>query len=111
MTYSCSDFTDSILGALGIEVPEASQDSPADQAALALAEIERLQKIEAHFNLLNTAPASPVERARLALRLLQTARSHLITVGASRTVDRVRLAISSAKGAVRHAEHRLAVES
>ena len=43
MSYSCSDFTDSILDALGIEVPEESWDSPSDQADRALAEIERLQ--------------------------------------------------------------------
>jgi len=41
MGYSCSDFTDSILDALGIVVPEESLDSPSDQADLALAEIER----------------------------------------------------------------------
>ena len=43
MTYSCSDFTDDILNALCIEVPEESQDNPSDQADLAFAEIERLQ--------------------------------------------------------------------
>ena len=41
MSYSCTDFTDSILDALGIEVPEESWDSPSDQADLALAEIDR----------------------------------------------------------------------
>lgn len=46
MTYSCSDFTDSILDALEIRVPSKWNDSPSDQADLALAEIERLQSIE-----------------------------------------------------------------
>ncbi|WP_316196648.1 hypothetical protein [Bradyrhizobium sp. SZCCHNS3053] len=46
MTYSCTDFTDDILDALGIQVPQQFNDSPSDQADLALAEIERLQSIE-----------------------------------------------------------------
>jgi hypothetical protein len=46
MSYSCSDFTDSILEALKIEVPEEAADSPSDQADLALVEIERLQRID-----------------------------------------------------------------
>lgn len=41
MAYSCSDFVDTILDALGIVVPEESQDSPSDQADLALAAINR----------------------------------------------------------------------
>jgi hypothetical protein len=44
MTYSCSDFTDSILDALKIEVPEEHYDNPSKQADLALAEIERLEE-------------------------------------------------------------------
>jgi hypothetical protein len=43
MSYSCTDFTDSILETLGITVPEEFRDSPEDQAALARAEIIRLQ--------------------------------------------------------------------
>jgi hypothetical protein len=43
MTYSCVDFTDSILNALGIVVPLESQDCPEDQANLAVTEIRRLQ--------------------------------------------------------------------
>lgn len=43
MTYTCTDFTDTILDALDIEVPKESWDSPSDQADLALAEIERLK--------------------------------------------------------------------
>ena len=46
MTYSCSDFTDTILDALGIDVPPESADSPSDQADLCLAEIKRLHRIE-----------------------------------------------------------------
>jgi hypothetical protein len=47
MTYSCTDFTDAVLEALGVDVPQESEDSPSDQADLALAEIERLKRIEA----------------------------------------------------------------
>lgn len=45
MTYSCVDFTDSILEALKVsgDLPEASNDSPSDQADLAIARIEGLQ--------------------------------------------------------------------
>jgi hypothetical protein len=39
MTYSCSDFTDSILEALGVTVPDADADNPSAQADLALAAI------------------------------------------------------------------------
>ena len=52
MSYSCTDFVDSILEALGIEGPDDPadntewQDSPSMQADSALAEIERLHKIE-----------------------------------------------------------------
>ena len=45
MTYSCSDFTDSILDALGIVVPESALDSPSDQADLALARITVMQDL------------------------------------------------------------------
>lgn len=43
MTYSCTDFTDDILRALGIVVPEEELDNPQLQAELAVAEIRRLQ--------------------------------------------------------------------
>lgn len=46
MTYACSDFTDDILDALELEVPEDAWDSPSDQADLALAEIQVLQRFE-----------------------------------------------------------------
>jgi len=44
MSYSCTDFVDSILDALDIELPKELYDSPSGQADLALAEIERLQR-------------------------------------------------------------------
>ena len=51
MTYSCTDFTDSILDALDIVVPDEAQDHPDMQADLAIAEIERLQALEEPRNL------------------------------------------------------------
>lgn len=44
MTYSCSDFTDGILDALGLVVPEEDCDDPSAQADLALGEIVALQR-------------------------------------------------------------------
>lgn len=41
MSYSCCDFVDTILDALGIVVPEESWESPGDQADFALEVIER----------------------------------------------------------------------
>ncbi len=55
MTYSCVDFTDDILKALNIEVPERSWDNPYDQANLSLGAIYRLKAIE-------TAAKSLLER-------------------------------------------------
>jgi hypothetical protein len=43
MSYSCSDFTDSIIDALRVEIPDESNDSPSDQADICLAKIDRLQ--------------------------------------------------------------------
>ena len=43
MTYSCSDFTDDVLAALEIAVPEEAREDPAAQAKLALAAIARLR--------------------------------------------------------------------
>jgi hypothetical protein len=45
LTYSCTDFTDDILNALEVDVPEEDYDNPSKQADLALAEIERLQDL------------------------------------------------------------------
>jgi hypothetical protein len=44
MSYSCSDFTDNILAALGIVVPLEDKDNPEAQAILALAKIYGLQR-------------------------------------------------------------------
>ena len=46
MTYSCSDFVDSVIGQLGLEedIPEGLRDSPDAQAEICCAEIERLQR-------------------------------------------------------------------
>lgn len=44
MGYSCTDFTDDILEALNINVPDEDNDSPACQANLALAKIEQMQQ-------------------------------------------------------------------
>lgn len=46
MTYSCSDFVDSILDRLGIVVPDKDADNPSAQANLALAAINALEKGE-----------------------------------------------------------------
>jgi hypothetical protein len=45
MSYSCVDFTDDILGTLGIQEPEESQDSPEQQAELAIKEIFRRERV------------------------------------------------------------------
>ncbi|MBR0998793.1 hypothetical protein ABIF65_003724 [Bradyrhizobium japonicum] len=103
MTYSCSDFTDSILDALKIEVPDESNDSPSDQADLALSEIERLQQRDGQLKLLETAPGSRLERVRLAAQLLRTARNHLRIAGANNAADYVQRALKSVQGAERHA--------
>lgn len=53
-------------------------------------------------------PALPgdVTKTRLALLHLRSARELLAEVGAPKALERVRLAIASAEGAVRHAERR-----
>jgi hypothetical protein len=48
--------------------------------------------------------ASPVENCRAALELLRNARDLLAEAGAMRAADKVRLAITSTGGAIRHAE-------
>jgi hypothetical protein len=45
MSYSCSDFVDSILDALEIEVPEEAWDDPSAQADLALAKIDAYKEL------------------------------------------------------------------
>lgn len=42
MTYSCTDFTESVLNALNIIVPDEAMDNPEAQADLALGEIDRM---------------------------------------------------------------------
>ena len=49
----------------------------------------------------------PLAHARRGLEHLQLAREHFDIAGAARTTARIRLAITSAKGAVRNAEYRL----
>lgn len=84
--------------------------------------LQRLDRVKAHraeFNsslrdavdavdqhAANPAPPSGAEAARLAVEKLREARDLLIAAGASRAVDRVRLALTSAGGAVRAAEGR-----
>lgn len=58
MTYSCTDFADSILDALHITVPDEDSDNPSAQADLALAEIERLQRLARVAPLPTMLPAS-----------------------------------------------------
>ena len=43
MTYSCTDFVDTILDALNIKVPDEDSDNPSAQADLALAAIDKLR--------------------------------------------------------------------
>lgn len=44
MAYSCSDFTDDILEALGVDVPDDALNDPSVQADLAMAKIEEMQQ-------------------------------------------------------------------
>ena len=46
MTYGCAEFVESIMDALGVDTGNKYADEPCEQADLALAEIERLQKLE-----------------------------------------------------------------
>lgn len=55
---------------------------------------------------LKTATLVQLQSARHALRMLQSARDCLIQADCPKTVERVRLAITSAGGAVRHCERR-----
>jgi hypothetical protein len=103
MTYSCTDFADSILEALAVNVPDESLDSPSDQADLALAEIKRLQNRDKELKLIETTPANRLERVRLAIRLIRTARNHLREAEADNAADYVARALKSAEGAERHA--------
>ena len=53
-------------------------------------------------------PDDPVRAARAAVDALTFARECLKTAGAPRALERTKFAISSAKGAVRHAENKAA---
>lgn len=53
-----------------------------------------------------TAPAGIVEAARLGMAALKLARDCFRSACADRTLERVQLALSSAKGALRHAEEK-----
>ena len=46
MSYSCTDFTETIEDVLGVQIPEAAWDDPGAQADICLLEIQRLQRIE-----------------------------------------------------------------
>ena len=48
-------------------------------------------------------PTNPVTATRAAIEALQFARDCLKVAGAKRATDKTRLALSSAKGAARHA--------
>jgi hypothetical protein len=47
MGYSCTDFTDDIIEALGVNIPDEDNDNPSAQADQCLEEIGRLQSLEA----------------------------------------------------------------
>lgn len=55
---------------------------------------------------MNALPEDPVKAAEEAVKALRYARDCLRIAGASRALDRVRLALSSADGAVRAAGYR-----
>lgn len=46
MSYTCPDFVDSIIAALGVTIPDEHRENPAGQADICLAEIQRLQRFE-----------------------------------------------------------------
>jgi hypothetical protein len=72
MSYSCTYFTDTIIDALGVEIPERSYESPSDQADLCLEEIERLKAFEdvAHELIYG---GGTVESLRRSIALARTA--------------------------------------
>lgn len=105
MTYSCSDFTDDIIEALKVEIPDEHNDSPSAQADLCLAEIERLQKREQEFERLFPPPETRLERIAAATRLMREARTHLRAAGAKNAADYVQRALKSVEGAERHARN------
>lgn len=103
MGYSCTDFTDSILDALDIDVPLRDSDNPSAQADLALAEIDNLQKRSAQLALLEDTNRTRRDNIKLAAQLIRTAREHLRAAGATKAADYVQRALKSVEGAERHA--------
>jgi hypothetical protein len=103
MTYSCSDFTDSIMDALKIDVPEELYDDPSKQADLAMAEIERLQKSDEILKTLQSEASSPLGHIKVAIAFARTARSHLRRANANNAAAYMARALKSAEGAERHA--------
>ncbi|TJW14404.1 MAG: hypothetical protein E5W82_10535 [Mesorhizobium sp.] len=57
-------------------------------------------------DMVQEVPTEPVAAARAAVEALAYARDCLKAASAARAADKVRLALSSAKGAVRHAENK-----
>jgi len=103
MTYSCTDFTDDILDALKIDVPDEDNDSPSAQADLALAEIKRLQTSDGKVKLLEDIHRTKADNIKLAAMLIRAARAHLRAAGADKAADYVQRALKSVEGAERHA--------
>lgn len=99
MGYSCSDFTDSILNALGVDT-EGLWDDPSGQAEVALAEIKRLQGRD---RMMAQPADSKLEHIQLARALVREARLHLRDAGANNAADYVQRALKSVEGAERHA--------
>lgn len=103
MTYSCCDFTDDILNALNVDVPDRDCDNPSAQADLALAEIDNLQKRSAMLALLEDTHRTKADNIKLAIMLIRSAREHLRVAGADKAADYVQRALKSVEGAQRHA--------
>lgn len=84
------------------------KDRPADPVeAWRVLAIDRGEAFEASTVAIVSAPIVPqdaVQAARAAVEALAFARDCLKAAGADRAADKARLALSSAKGAVRHAE-------
>lgn len=78
MTYSCTDFTDSILDALGIVVPEDDYDNPSAQADLALAAIAKLQGNETRLKAVPNDGVNIWNRRRRIAELAAHARSYAL---------------------------------
>jgi hypothetical protein len=82
VSYSCTDFTDDILDALNIVVPEEDYDNPSAQADRALAEIRRLQETRESARLLVRRYAAQLEQGVDPLNVAQRLRVFLEGKGA-----------------------------